>query len=210
MISIIFIVLSLGIAYTFLYLRHQIWCLRIDNENLNNKFSLINNLTDKYLEKVQKAFDKIHDVEAKVISINAELAIQKNSINAELAIQKERIEELEFNQRKFNEFFNDHSEQLEILENFFIDGKKILKDIENRLNNSLCSNKQFKGLTEKLEEIDMTIEILKNSFQQMVPAISKDIFSNVFIEIEKLEETLRNHQEKIIKENGLEELHAKS
>ena len=123
---------------------------------------------------------------------------------------KERIEELEFNQRKFNEFFNDHSEQLEILENFFIEGKKILKDIENRLNNSLCSNEQFKGLTEKLEEIDMTIEILKNSFQQIVPTVSKDIFSNVFIEINKLEETLRNSQEKIIKENGLEELHAKS
>ena len=210
MISIIFIVLSLGIAYSFLYLNYQIWNLRIDNETLNNKFSLTNNLTDKYLEKVQKAFDKIYDVEAKVISINAELAIQKNSINAELAIQKERIEELEFNQRKFNEFFNDHSEQLEILENFFIDGKKILKDIENRLNNSLCSNEQFKGLTEKLEEIDMTIEILKNSFQQIVPTVSKDIFSNVFIEIKKLEETLRNHQEKIIKENGLEELYAKS
>ena len=108
MISIIFIVLSLGIAYSFLYLNYQIWNLRIDNETLNNKFSLINNLTDKYLEKVQKAFDKIYDVEAKVISINAELAIQKNSINAELAIQKERIEELEFNQRKFKEFFNDH------------------------------------------------------------------------------------------------------
>ena len=210
MISIIFIVLSLGIAYSFLYLNYQIWNLRIDNETLNNKFSLINNLTDKYLEKVQKAFDKIYDVEAKVISINAELAIQKNSINAELAIQKERIEELEFNQRKFNEFFNDHSEQLEILENFFIEGKKILKDIENRLNNSLCSNEQFKGLTEKLEEIDMTIEILKNSFQQIVPSVSKDVFSNVFIEIEKLKETLRNHQEKLIKENGLEDLYAKS
>ena len=56
----------------------------------------------------------------------------------------------------------------------------------------------------------MTIEILKNSFQQIVPTVSKDIFSNVFIEINKLEETLRSHHEKLLKENGLEELHAKS
>lgn len=199
MISIIFIVLSLGIAYSFLYLNYQIWNLRIDNETLTKKFEVTNNLTDKSLEKAQKAFDKVYDVEAKV-----------NSINNELAIKKKRIDDLEFNQRKFNEFFNDHSEQLEILENFFIDGKKILKDIENRLNNSLCSNKQFKGLVEKLEEMDATIEILKNSFQQIVPVVSKDIFSNVFIEINKLEETLRSYQEKLLKENGLEELHAKS
>lgn len=200
MISIIFIVLSLGIAYSFLYLNYQIWNLRIDNETLTKKFEVTNNLTDKYLEKVQKAFDKIYDVEAKVISINAELAIQKK-----------RIEELEFNHRKFNDFLNNHVlEKMEILETSFLEDKELLEGIEKKLNNLLFNDDQFKGLVEKLEEIDVTIEILKNSFQQIVPVVSKDIFSNIFIEINKLEETLRSHQEKLLKENGLEELHAKS